>query len=255
MYSDLKESIRHWLQGIYEIMIVEGMPGTGKSSAIRQALSNTSHLWLEGRTSAPAFYELLYQYQDLPIVLDDADSFIADKQCLNLLKTLCQTDQYKAVQWHTLRKLPQDMPQSFHTASTVCIITNAWSKMSKHLSAVVDRGIYIQFQPSKEEIHQQAGILCDSDIWSFFDFYLHIIENLSLRQYVIPQRMKDQGIEWRKYTVESWGLEYDVSCYLKLEIEYPHWPESEKKAKFVALGFPEKTYERVKRQLQGKEAL
>lgn len=252
-YTELRDIIDHFQKGIYEILILEGKPGTGKTKIVRQAFSHMGkdqYCWLEGRTSAPAFYELLYRYIDCPIILDDVDTFIMDKQCLNLLKTLCQTDIDKAVQWLTIRKLPEGMPTQFHTASTVILITNQWKKLSVHLSAVQDRGVYIKFNPSVLAVHSYASQFCSLEVWQFFDLFLHVLKDLSLRQYVIAQRLHDHGLEWRRPVLHSWQLDPLQSLYLELEITYPELSEGERKRKFLDLsGKSIKTYERVKRQL------
>lgn len=255
-YEGLQETIDHFIKGIYEILIIHGDPGTGKSQAIKQAFSHLTeqeYLWLEGRTTAPMFYQKLYEYIDCPIVLDDSDAFMSDKQCINLLKTLCQTDKDKRVQWLTLRNLPEGMPTSFNTSSTVVLITNEWRTMSKHLSAVQDRGLYVRFIPSVEEIHQYAKKLCHCEIWQFFDLFLHTIQDLSLRQYVIAQNMYKEKIAWRRYVIQNWGLDDTKLLYLEIEIEYADKSEYERKILFIKMsGKNTKTYERVKRELMNR---
>src|SRR6266851_3541045 len=153
-YRDLQEILTHYRAGIYEILLLEGRPGTGKSTIVRQAFSDlpsTHLLWLEGRITAAKLYELLYQYQDRYIVIDDSQGFLADKQCTDLLKSLCNTSQKdKQVSWSTTRKLPEGIPRSFPTASQVILIGNTTgSKLHIHTEALADRGVHILFTPTR----------------------------------------------------------------------------------------------------------
>lgn len=64
-YSGLHEAIEYFQKGIYEILIIGGRAGTGKSQAVKSVYNHMpqeSYLWLEGRTTAAVFYRLLWEY-------------------------------------------------------------------------------------------------------------------------------------------------------------------------------------------------
>lgn len=255
-YQQLYEVIDHWQNGIYDIVIIEGFPGSGKSFAIKQAMENTneSYLWVDGRITAAKMYQELYNFVDCPVIFDDTDSLVCEKQCTNLLKTLCQSNvEAKRVSWNTTRKLPQGIPTVFATSSTVILITNEWKKLSPHLAAVQDRGLHLLFHPSPEELHQYAMRCCDSEVHTYIGLFIHRIINLSLRHYVIAQRMADQHLDWRRLSMQSWGLDPLHVVYIQLELDYPTMVESERQAKFHALtGKPYKTYSRIKAELMAQ---
>ena len=94
-YSELEKCVNTFNSERLEIMICEGDAGTGKSSMIRNSLRNTpenGYCWLTGRISAVCLYEKLYHHRDLPIFLDDVDGLYRDKECVNMLKCLAQTE-------------------------------------------------------------------------------------------------------------------------------------------------------------------
>lgn len=249
-YESLQEIIQHFMLDIYELLIIEGAQGIGKSSAIKQVFRHldpdTDYCWLEGRISPPVFYEKLYEYLDSWIILDDCDSLLSEKANLNLLKTLCQTDRDKRVSWQTTRKLPHNIPSSFYTSSTVIMITNEFKKLGVHLRAIEDRGLHVLFQPSIASVHAYAQKLCSTEVYSFFEMFLHTIQDLSLRQYVIAERLYQQGLEWRQIVSNSWQLDTMVQLYITVTIEYPHLSQEERKEKFLTLSKKsEKTYNRV----------
>lgn len=253
-YRELTEYLEQFNKGLYEIMIIEGKQGIGKSSIVKQSFYHldptTDYLWLEGRTSAAAFYKALYKYVDCTIILDDTDDFLTDKQCTNLLKTLCQTDSTKRVQWLTMR-LPNDLPGFFYTSSRVIMLTNETRKSNVHLKAIQDRGLHILFKPTKQEIHQYARKFCNTEVYSFIERFLPSIEDLTLRIYTTAQKAHDIGLPYQKTLLLSWELDPLVKTFLEIEIESPHLDRQQKKELFLqTTSKTERTYERVLNQLQ-----
>ena len=254
-YSELAEYIGYFQQGVYELLIIESKPGYGKSTIVRDQFrhlnQDTDFLWLEGRTSAAAFYEQLYSYVDCPVVLDDTDDFLQDKQCLTLLKTLCQTDsQAKKVSWLTTR-LPNHLPPRFYTSSTVIILTNETRRSNIHLKAIQDRGLHVHFRPDKQEIHHYAKKLCNNEVYSFIDLFLPSIEELTLRLYVQAQVAYDKQIPWKNTLVLSWQLDPLMKTYLEIELAYPDKPRDHKQDIFCKVtGKQAKTYDRITHQLK-----
>ena len=83
----------------------------------------------------------------------------ADRSGVRLLKCLCQTEEEKAVAWHSdARSLERHhIRREFTTKSRVAIISNDWQTLSKNVAAVQDRGHVLLFQPSASEVHARAG--------------------------------------------------------------------------------------------------
>lgn len=157
------------------------------------------------------------------------------------------------MQWLTLRNLPEGMPDRFDTSSSVVLITNQWNTLNKHLSAIQDRGLYINFDPTKSEIHSFANQLCSLEVWQYFGMFLHAVQHLSLRDYVLAQRMHNHGLEWRKQVMHNWKLDPMQQLFLEIEIAYPELNGTSKKYKFIELGGKShKAYDRAKSQLMGK---
>ena len=59
---------------------------------------------------------------------------------MRLLKCLCQTEEEKAVAWHSdARSLErQGIPREFTTKSRVVIISNDWQTLNKNVAALQD---------------------------------------------------------------------------------------------------------------------
>lgn len=238
-----------------ELLIVQGNPGSGKSTIIRNSLrdkESTDYAWIAGRTSAVMLYETAYDYQDFPLYIDDADSLCSDREAIGLLKHLCQTEKEKTVQWLTKRKLSEGVPSAFSTTSKVCIITNRWENISKHVGAVTDRALLLTFNPSAEQIHAYAvvnRIINDYEIFDFFNSHIAQIKNPSLRHYVNAQKLKNMGLDWKEICKQSFGVSSDEEIVLSLSHEF--LTENEKAERFsIETGKSPRTYYRIKRILR-----
>jgi len=222
-YDELRNWFTDFAGDSYDIMIVEGSAGTGKSQIARESIKNLDpkdYCFLEGRISAVCLYEKLYRHRDQPIYIDDVDGLYADRQCVNLLKCVCQTNADKTVMWNT--RGIKNMPADFTTRSKVCIITNNWRALNKHVGAVEDRGILIPFHPTPYAVHDYVGnnlIDCDwfdDEIFIFIGELLPVINNPSIRHYRNCKQIKNAGRNWRAVMAESCGLNETEALVLKL---------------------------------------
>jgi len=165
-------------------MILVGAGGLAKSRSVRAVLSDGEACWIEGNATPFGMYAKLYRHRDQFVVIDDVDALYADRSGVRLLKCLCQTEEEKAVAWHSdARSLErQRIPREFITKSRVVIISNDWQTLNKNVAALQDRGHVILFQPSASEVHTQAGKWFeDEEIYGWFAANLHRVREPSLR--------------------------------------------------------------------------
>ena len=89
-----------------------------------------------------------------PHQIDDVDGLYGDRSGIRLLKCLCQTEEEKAVAWHSdARSLErQGIPREFTTRSRVVIIANDWKALNKNVAALQDRGHVVFFEPSAADV-------------------------------------------------------------------------------------------------------
>jgi hypothetical protein len=155
--------------------------------------------WIEGNATPFGMYVKLYRHRNQFVVIDDVDALYADRSGVRLLKCLCQTEEEKAVAWHTdARSLErQGIPREFVTRSRVVIISNEWRTLNKNVGALQDRGHVLLFQPSAAEVHEQAGKWFDDrEIYGWFANNLHRVLEPSLRHYVRARELKAAGMDW-----------------------------------------------------------
>jgi hypothetical protein len=202
-YERLAEYLRAFAEGHFHLMILVGAGGLAKSRSVRAVLGDKA-CWIEGNATPFGMYAKLYRHRDEFVVIDDVDALYADRSGVRLLKCLCQTEEEKAVAWHSdARSLErQRIPREFTTKSRVVIISNDWQMLNKNVAALQDRGHVLLFQPSAAEVHQKAGMwFDDEEIYEWFAKNLHRVREPSLRHYVRAKELKAAGMDWTEVLV------------------------------------------------------
>ena len=100
-YERLDEYLRTFAKGHFHLMILVGAGGLAKSRSVRTVLSDGEACWIEGNATPFGMYAKLYRHRDQFVVIDDVDALYADRSGVRLLKCLCQTEEEKAVAWHS----------------------------------------------------------------------------------------------------------------------------------------------------------
>ena len=155
--------------------------------------------WIEGNATPFGMYAKLYRHRDQFVVIDDVDALYADRSGVRLLKCLCQTEEEKAVAWHSdARSLErQGIPREFTTKSRVVIISNDWKTLNKNVAASRTGGMWCCSSPSTAEVHAQAGTWFDDpEIYEWFAANLHRVREPSMRHYVRARELKAAGMDW-----------------------------------------------------------
>jgi hypothetical protein len=197
-YQRLEEYLRAFAQGHFHLLILVGAGGLAKSRSVKAVLDGKA-CWIEGNATPFGMYTKLYRHRDQFVVIDDVDALYADRSGVRLLKCLCQTEEEKAVAWHSdARSLErQGIPREFTTKSRVVIISNDWKTLNKNVAALQDRGHVLLFQPTAAEVHAQAAKWFDDKaIYEWFASNLHRVREPSLRHYVRAKELKAAGMDW-----------------------------------------------------------
>jgi hypothetical protein len=197
-YERLQAYVQAFAAGHFHLLILIGAGGLGKSRSVRAALGGQG-CWIEGNATPFGMYARLYKHRDQFVVIDDVDGLYGDRSGIRLLKCLCQTEQEKAVAWHSdARGLErQGIPREFTTKSRVAIIANDWKTLDKNVAALQDRGHVVFFEPDAAEVHARAGTWFDDpEIYPWFAANLRRVREPSLRHYVRARELKAAGMDW-----------------------------------------------------------
>src|SRR5258708_37488499 len=140
-YDRLEDYLRAFAQGHFHLLILVGAGGLAKSRSVRAVLDGKA-CWIEGNATPFGMYAKLYRHRDEFVVIDDVDALYADRSGVRLLKCLCQTEEEKAVAWHTdARSLErQGIPREVATKSRVLIIANERKTLARKAGELQDRG-------------------------------------------------------------------------------------------------------------------
>jgi hypothetical protein len=197
-FDRLEEYLHAFAEGHFHLLILVGAGGLAKSRSVRAALGGKG-CWIEGNATPFGMYAKLYRHRGEFVVIDDVDALYADRSGVRLLKCLCQTEEEKAVAWHSdARSLErQGIPKEFVTKSRVAIIANEWRTLDKNVGALQDRGRVLLFEPSAVEVHKKAGTWFDDrEIYDWFAANLHRVREPSFRHYVRARELKAAGMDW-----------------------------------------------------------
>jgi hypothetical protein len=100
-YGELDLYARAFAEGHFNLLILCGGPGLGKSQCLRRALAGPV-CWIDGTASPFGIYLEAYEHRHHPMVLDDVDGLYRNHHGIRLLKALCQSDRVKTVSWTRL---------------------------------------------------------------------------------------------------------------------------------------------------------
>jgi len=153
-YKELEFYVQMFKDGNSDLLILESSGGLGKSTTVDGVMESKRHLKILSHTTPLKLYIMGFLYQNCPVIFDDLDTLIQNKQNVALLKQFSETQKIKEINWFTTSKILQslEIPEKYETKSKVMIICNSFDLINKNVSSLTDRGFHIRFKPNKEEI-------------------------------------------------------------------------------------------------------
>ena len=229
-YAHLEQYLCAFASGTVKRLFITGNPGTGKSRTVKMTVGECG-CHISGKVTGFELYKELYWHRNLPIVLDDNDGLLSDRESVRLLKELCDTNEPNQVHWRS-RLLgdgdggdndcgenctEKSIPKEFCTSSPVIIITNDWERLNTNVGALEDRGFVIHFKPSAEEIHRRVrDWFGDTEIYDWIARHLQHIPQHSMRFYIRSLELKSSGIDWRDWLLHEWHKNSAIAIILRL---------------------------------------
>lgn len=252
-YSQLEHLLTMFSEGVYDLLILEGKAGIGKSRFVQDFLTENSmyHYTIGGKITAIHLYEMLYMHQDALIILDDIPTNSSMTDFWNLLLQLCESTLVKTLGWKTKGKLSEGIPSSFDTTSRAVLLCNYWSTHSPYAAALQSRGYHAIFTPGIPEILEYASGFILEEILQFFTTYSPLLSTINVRQLHYAQQLLEKGFDWKLPTIESWNLPANSLSYILIDVEYPTLTRKEKCELWTtATHKPATVHQRISDQLE-----
>lgn len=253
-YNELREYIKMFRKENCDLLIIMSRAGLGKTTELKRMMNKEDYIYVNTHSTPLKTYLDLYNKKDCLVVFDDMDSLLRNHIMVSMLKTLADTSPIKEVYYNTTSSLIGNAPDSFKTTSKVCIMLNEFDVHSDTLKPIIDRGFFIEFVPSKEEILNKIKEISKSQsiakkekcVYKFIKEHYQKIENLSLRTYVKAlQLFADNPNNWKDKFMQMIGFDEKVIEYLKLKELYLTDKERIEKYKWSRA-----TYFRVKQEVE-----
>jgi hypothetical protein len=230
-FAELDRWAGAFARGEFEVVILVGDPGLGKSRLFKVALGPDGR-FVEGRATAFQLYRELFRHRGRPFVIDDVDQLYADRDAIRLLKCLCQTDPVRTVAWHAAspQLKAEGIPTEFTTTTRVAIVANQWKSASPDVAAVADRGVLLRFRPAPAEVHAWVGTWrraagVDEAVYRFIGDHLALIARPSGRHYVVASQARRNGLAWQSVLCETWGLDAELAVAVELAADQTLSPD------------------------------
>ena len=217
-YDEFRGLVEAFASGAYELLVIVGGPGLGKSEIVKRIMQGTLGAlgWglIKGKHSPLDLYERTWRFRTVPLAFDDLDDLLQKKENVMLLKCLCETQPVKRIAWSSRYAAfaNGELPKSFESISRVCLIANDWNALDRNIAAVFDRGLVVLFQPTALEVHREiarGGWFDDDEVFRFVGQNLFLVTESSFRFYKIARDHKRAGLDWQALTLRTMEIEAD----------------------------------------------
>lgn len=253
-YSELKEYINMFKKQNADLMIIMSKAGYGKTSIIKEIMKDTDYVYINTHSTPLKSYLTLWERKDSCVVFDDLDAILRNPIFVSMLKALTDTSIIKELNYNTTSKLLGNAPESFKTTSNVCILLNEFDVHNKTLAPLLDRGFFIEFVPSKDEILKKVEEISKSQniaenekcVYSFIKEHYQKINEWSIRVYIKGlQLYRDNPLNWKDKFMHLIGFDEKTIEYLKLKEKHKTDEERIKNFKWSRA-----TYYRIKQEVE-----
>jgi hypothetical protein len=251
-YAEVMAWMMQFVSGSFNLLFFIGNPGLGKSQLALKALGDNAHGWIEGHATTLAMYIKLFVHRDQPIIIDDESTFARDAGKVSMMSSLCQTNATKTLRWDSTTRILEEygVPSRFNTSSPVLMITNQLRNLNLQVSALINRGQPLIFEPSAAEIHIAAAEwFSDKEIYDFIGQWLPAIPGVTMRDYIHARELKNAGFDWRTLLHKQWKSSR-LAALADLLADPSFATEEQRVQAYVGKGYSKSTYYRDLKRLR-----
>lgn len=195
-YKDLRKVVRKFKQGTFDLLIIVGPPGIGKTFNTKNILGKSVR-YINNHVTVLGLYQTGYENQDTNLWLDDVESLFSQDKMIGLLKQFCETLPEKSIQYNTSWNLEKcrKVPKQYTTKSKVLMTCNSLTRIkNKGVQSLLDRALIFNFSPDAKEI----CLYIKKNMKGMYDpaviDLLVMNDKVSLRNFVKVKQLKDAGL-------------------------------------------------------------
>jgi len=246
-YKLLEVSLNAMDKGAFNLLVVRGDPGMGKTHRIIDFVKKKKldYAYIKTYSTPLKFYELLYKNRNKKIIIFDDLSNIGDAKILGMLKAACwgSHSDNRDVSYYTTSKAfdKLDIPDNFKIEASIILIFNG---VLSSFEPIVSRGVNIDFDFTfNEKLDIFKELKEDKEIDEEVVKYINescsaATKNLSIRSLIILSKIKEKGFDWKIFASEILSSDKDVQLlldlvlkYTKLEVACDKWKEQTGKSR------------------------
>jgi hypothetical protein len=255
-YKELQSYIEMFKKQKIDLLIIMSRGGLGKTTTLKNTMGKDDYVYINTHSTPLRTFQLLHEKRDCPVIFDDIEHILKNHTFVSLLKALSDTSDIKNLHYSTTSKAIGNVPETFATTSNVCILVNEFSIKNPILAPLLDRGYYVEFNPTKEEVLKKIEEIEKSQnianlkmpVLDFIKENAHKIEKLSIRTYIKAVQLYnyDQS-KWKEWFMKEIGFDEKAIDYIKLKELYK--TDEERVAHYK---WSRATYFRVKGEVESK---
>jgi len=203
-YNELTNFITAFDSGNLNLLIIKSEGGLAKSTLAGELVHDK--LYFSGHATPLAIFQKVQQNPDSKLLFDDVDALIQNKGNVSLLKQLADTRKEKTVQYNSTTKIMEGRPQEFVSNNKVMLLVNDIKRVGKNMKALMTRGFYINFVPTREEVMMKLKEFAkDKEIVGFLDSNKNNLQELNLRTYVRAKELKEVKLDWKDWIIKEFA--------------------------------------------------
>lgn len=195
-YHEFSEWVGAFDSRAMSLLIIKGSAGIGKTYMVEESLRNANPVIFKGHATPLSIYKALLDNPDSIVIFDDVDELLQNNINISLLKQICEAKEEKTVYYSTTIK---DIPSSFISHNKVILICNDIRVLGQNMRAVMDRALFIDFIPDKDEILKELRTFAtDQDVLEFLSSNIGKIR-LNFRSYTKGVELHKAGLDYEEY--------------------------------------------------------
>ena len=224
-YKLLYESLRAISKDVFNLLVLKGEAGMGKSYNIKKYIkdNNIKHEYFGSYSTPLEFYRLLYENRNKKLLIFDDLSSINNPTIIGLLKSACWSSlgEGRKVEYHSTSEVLEKLklPKSFELKSNLIIINNSYSR---EFAPIISRSVFLDVSFTFEEKiaifkDLQGTFILDKEIVEFVEENCSLsTKNLSVRSLVILSRLKNKQFDWKMFSKELLGIDSNKDLLEKI---------------------------------------